>query len=705
MKLILRLCVIFVLLVSIQSCKNKSNMTEAPKAKRIAKELSIHGDTRIDHYYWLNERDNQDVIDYLNAENKYLEKKLYHLQHFRKELFEEIKGRIKQSDMSVPYKANGYFYYTRYEEGKEYPIHCRRKDNMENPEEILLDVNQLAEGYAFYQLGGYSISPNNKLMAYSYDTVSRRQYSIRIKNLETGAFFDEEIKNTSGGAVWANDNQTIFYTQKDEALRPFQVYRHKLGSDLATDKLVFHEKDGQFITYCYKSKSKKYIIIGSESTNSSELRFVAADTPYSEFNVFLPREKKHEYSISHYEDHFYIQTNLDAKNFRLMKCPVGSTTKENWEEVIPHRDDVLLEGIEIFKDFLVVEERKNGLTELRIINWKNDEEHFLDFGEDVYTSWVSTNMDFNTDILRYGYASLTTPSSVFDYNMRTKDKTLLKQHEVLGDFNKDDYKAERLYAIATDGTKIPVSLVYHKDVKIDNNNPLLLYGYGSYGHSIDPGFNSARLSLLNRGFVFAIAHIRGGEEMGRQWYEDGKLLKKKNTFTDFIDCGEYLIELGYTSKEKLYAMGGSAGGLLVGAVMNMRPDLFNGIIAGVPFVDVVTTMLDESIPLTTGEYPEWGNPNEKEYYDYMLSYSPYDNIEEKEYPNLLVTAGLHDSQVQYWEPAKWVAKLRYMKTDDNVLLLHTQMEAGHGGASGRFEYYKETALEYAFLLDLAGLVK
>ncbi|MBT3800795.1 MAG: S9 family peptidase [Bacteroidetes bacterium] len=700
-----KLCMTFAVVVILNSCINKTKMPEAPQAKRIAKELIIHGDARIDQYYWMNDRENKDVIDYLNAENNYLEESLAHVKEFRTALFEEIKGRIKQTDMSVPYKSNGYYYYTRYEEGTEYPIHCRKKDNIENEEEILLNVNDMAKGYAYYQLGSYSISPDNKLMAYSFDTVSRRLYTIKIMNLETGEIFSEEIKNTSGGAVWANDNKTFFYTQKDESLRPNKIFRHQLGIDVQKDVLVYHESDGQFISYCYKSKSRKYILIGSESTNSSEVRFIEADKPNSDFSIFLPREENHEYGIAHYKDEFYIQTNWKAKNFRLMKCPIEATEKKNWKEVIEHRDDVLLEGVEIFKEFLVVEERKNGLTEIRVIKWEDQAEHYLEFGEEVYTSWTSTNLDFNTRILRYGYTSMTTPSSVFDYNMESKEKTLLKQQEVLGEFNKDDYQAERLYATAKDGVKVPISLVYKKDVEIDNNNPLLLYGYGSYGSSMDPGFNSARLSLLNRGFVFAIAHIRGGEEMGRQWYEDGKLLNKKNTITDFIACSEYLIDIKYTSKEKLYAMGGSAGGLLVGAVMNMRPDLYKGIVAAVPFVDVVTTMLDESIPLTTGEYPEWGNPNEKEYYDYMLSYSPYDNVEPKDYPNILVTAGLHDSQVQYWEPAKWVAKLRYLKTDDNLLIMHTQMEAGHGGASGRFEYYKETALEYAFLLDLAGLVK
>ena len=680
-------------------------MPKEPKAKRIAEELSIHGDTRIDYYYWMKDRENPEVIDYLQAENKYLEKSLAHLKDFREELFEEIKGRIKQTDMSVPYKLNGYFYYSRFEEGNEYPIHCRKKDSMKNEEEILLNVNEMAKGHAFYQLGGYSVSPDNKLMAFSFDKVSRRLYTIQIKDLETGEIFTDEIKNTSGRIVWANDNKNFFYTQKDGTLRPNKIFRHQLNQDPAKDTLVYHEKDVQFNAYCYKSKSRKYIFIGSESTNSSEIRFIEADKPHHDFQIFLAREKEHEYSISHFEDHFFIQTNWKARNFRLMKCHIHSTGKNDWTEVIPHRKDVLLEGMEIFKDYLVVEERKNGLTEIRVINWEDQSEHYIEFGEEVYTSWTSANLEFNTPVLRYGYTSMTTPSSVFDYNMKSRKKNLLKQQEVLGDFNAKDYQAARLYATAKDGIKVPISLVYKKGIKITNNNPLLLYGYGSYGSSMDPGFNSARLSLLNRGFVFAIAHIRGGEEMGRPWYDDGKLLNKKNTFTDFIACSEYLIELNYTSPEKLYAMGGSAGGLLVGAVMNMRPDLYKGIVAAVPFVDVVTTMLDESIPLTTGEYAEWGNPNEKAFYDYILSYSPYDNVEAKDYPALLVISGLHDSQVQYWEPAKWVAKLRYLKKDNHLLILHTQMEAGHGGASGRFEYYKETALQYVFLLNLAGLVK
>lgn len=684
----------------------------APIAKKVKKELTIHGDTRVDNYFWMRLSDEQkhakdpdqqtrDVIDFLNAENAYTDKKMEHLKDFKEGLYEEIIGRIKKDDSSVPYKDNGYFYITRYEKDMEYPIHSRKKDNLEAPEEIMLDVNKLAEGFAYFAAVGLNVSPDNKMLAYGEDTLSRRIYTIKIKNLETGEMYPDEIPNTTGGSVWANDNKTLFYTVKDHALRSYKIFKHKLGTPISEDVEVFHEDDETFGTFVYKTKSDKYIVIGSYQTLSSEYRILEADNPDGEFRIFQPREKKLEYSIAHFDDKFFIRTNLDAKNFRLMETSAKATGKENWKEVIPHRDDVLLEGMDIFKDFLVLSERKNGITQIRVRPWKG-EEHYIDFHEDAYLAYTSTNPEFDTEWLRLGYTSLTTPNSTFDYNMKTRELKLLKEQEVVGDFDHNNYQSERIYATAGDGTKIPISLVYRKGTKKDGASPLLLYGYGSYGNSMEPYFSSVRLSLLDRGFIFAIAHIRGGEEMGRYWYEDGKLLKKKNTFTDFIDCGEHLIQENYTSKEHLFAMGGSAGGLLIGAVINMRPDLWKGIIAAVPFVDVVTTMLDESIPLTTGEFDEWGNPKEKVYYDYIKSYSPYDNVEAKDYPNMLVTTGLHDSQVQYWEPAKWVARLRELKTDDNTLLLHTNMEAGHGGASGRFQQYREIALQYAFLLDLAG---
>lgn len=698
---------IFIILLNM-SCKEntKDKVPQPPVAQKIKKELTIHGDTRIDNYFWLRERENPKVIEYLNAENAYTDSVMAHTKDFQTKIFDEIVGRIKKDDSSVPYKENGYFYYSRYEKNGEYPIYCRKKDNLDAEEEIMLNVNEMAKGYSFYQIGGYQVSEDNKILAYSADTVSRRKYTIYFKDLTTDELLPDKIAITTGGITWANDNKTVYYTTKDpETLRSDKIYRHTLGTEQSEDKLVFEEKDETFSTFVYKSKSKKYLIIGSSSTLSTEYRYASADEAKPVFKVFQPREKDLEYHISHFEGKFYVRTNWNAKNFRLMETPIDKTSKENWKEIIPNRDDVLLEGIDVFKNYLVLSERKNGLTELRIVNQTDKSEYYLDFGEETYSAWTSTNLDFDTDILRYGYTSLTTPNSTFDYNMQTKEKTLLKQQEVLGDFSPDNYEAKRLWATAEDGTKIPISLVYKKGVKLDGNNPLLQYAYGSYGYSMDSYFSPVRLSLLDRGFVYAIAHVRGGEEMGRYWYEDGKLLKKKNTFTDFIACSEYLIKEKYTNKDKLFAMGGSAGGLLMGAIANMRPGLYKGIVAQVPWVDVVTTMLDSSIPLTTSEYDEWGNPNEKVYYDYMLSYSPYDQVKAQNYPNMLVTTGLHDSQVQYFEPTKWVAKLRAMKTNDNLLLLTINMDTGHGGASGRFDRYKETALEYVFMFDLLGIKK
>lgn len=675
-----------------------------PVAERIKKELTIHGHTRADYYYWLNQRDNPKVREYLEAENRYKEAVMKPTESLQEKLFQEIVSRIKPTDMSVPYKERGYYYYRRYEEGNEYPIYCRKKGTIEAEEEILLDVNEMAKDFDYYHVAGLSLSPDNQIVAYGVDTVSRRKYTIHFKNLRTGEILEDQIPTTSGRAVWANDNRTVFYARKDETtLRPFKIMKHVLGKPGAEDKVVFVENDPTFNTYVSKSKSKKFIFIVSEQTLSTEYRYLDADNPDGEFKVIQPRERGLEYYVDHFQDKFYIRTNWEAKNFRLMETPIHRTTKESWAEVIPHREDVLLRDFEIFKDFLVLTERKNGLTQIRIIRWDDKAEHYLDFGEPTYLAYLERNPEFDTDLLRYGYTSLTTPNSIYDYNMRTKQRSLLKREEVLGDFVPQDYKAERLYAPARDGTRIPISLVYRKGLEKNGDNPTLLYGYGSYGSSTEPRFSSVRLSLLDRGFIYAIAHIRGGSEMGRQWYEDGKLLKKKNTFTDFIDCAEYLIATKYTNPEKLFARGGSAGGLLMGAVVNMRPDLFKGIIAKVPWVDVVTTMLDDSIPLTTSEFDEWGDPKKKEYYDYMLSYSPYDNVEAKDYPAMLVTTGFHDSQVQYWEPAKWVAKLRYLKTDDNPLVFHVNMEAGHGGVSGRFRRHRETALEYAFMLNLLGI--
>lgn len=678
----------------------------APVAKIIPKKLEKNGDVRIDNYYWLNDRENPEVIDYLKKENEYYQKMTSHTKSLQDDLFKEMKARIKEDDSSVPYFYNGYYYITRYETGKDYPIYARRKGSLSAKEEILFDCNEMAKGHTYFHMGGLSISPDNKQVAFGVDIVGRRIYTIQVKSLLTDEVFADKIENTTGNSVWANDNKTIFYTRQDKVtLRSDKVYRHKAGSDSKKDILVYDEKDDTFGVEVSKSKSRKYIIIESGSTLTTEYRFLAADNPEGDFKVFQKRIRGLEYSVSHYGNHFYIRTNADkAENFKLMQTPENATEKSNWTVLIPHRKDVLLEDIEIFKDYLVVEERSNGLTKIQIRPWNGEGAYYLPFESETYTAYTTTNVDFETDVLRYSYQSMATPSSVIDFNMKTKAKTILKEQQVLGGkFDKENYTEERLWATAADGTKIPISVVYKKGLEKDGNNPTLLYAYGSYGASMDPYFSSTRLSLLDRGFVYAIAHIRGGEELGRHWYEDGKLLKKKNTFTDFIDCSKFLIAEKYTSAEHLYAEGGSAGGLLMGAVVNMAPELYHGVIAQVPFVDVVTTMLDDSIPLTTGEYDEWGNPNEKKYYDYMKSYSPYDNVTAKEYPNMYVSTGLHDSQVQYWEPAKWVAKLRALKTDKNMLFLDTNMDAGHGGASGRFEALKELAKEFSFLLDLEGI--
>lgn len=677
-----------------------------PIAKKIPKTLEKHGDKRIDDYYWLNERENPQVVDYLGQENAYYQKMTAHAKDFQHDLYEEMKGRIKEDDASVPYFYNGYFYITRFEKGKDYPIYSRKKGDLSADEEIMFDCNELAKGHAFFQLGGLSVSPDNKFAVYSTDVVGRRIYSIGIKNLETGKLLADKIENTTGNAVWANDNKTVFFTRQDEVtLRSDKVFKHRLGAKPLDDSLVYFEKDETFNVDIHKSKSRKYLIIESGSTLTTESQILEANDPDGKFRIFQKRQRGLEYSISHYGDSFYIRTNKDkASNFKLMKTPETATAKANWVDLIAHRGDVLLEDIEIFRDFLVVEERSHGLNRIRIMPWSGKDAYYLPFASETYTAYATANVDFDTDVLRFSYQSLATPPSVIDFNMKTRTKEIKKEQQVLGGkFDKENYAEERVWATAADGTKVPISLVYRKGIKKDGSNPLLQYAYGSYGYSMDATFSSTRLSLLDRGFIFAIAHIRGGEDLGRQWYEDGKLLKKKNTFTDFIDCSKYLIAQKYTSPAHLYAEGGSAGGLLMGVVVNKAPELYNGVIAQVPFVDVVTTMLDDSIPLTTGEYDEWGNPNEKKFYDYMLSYSPYDNVAAHNYPNMLVTTGLHDSQVQYWEPAKWVAKLRAIKTGNQLLYLDTNMDAGHGGASGRFEALKELAKEFSFFLDLEGI--
>ncbi len=696
-----------------------------PDAAKKPHEMTIHGDTRVDDYYWMRltdeqksakEKDShtQEVVDYIDAENDYTESRLKHTKKFQDKLFDEIVDRIKKDDESVPYLDNGYFYYTRYEKGKEYAIHCRKKGSLDSKEEILLDENVLAKGHDYFAVGGMDVSPDNQRMSYGVDLVSRRIYTIYFKNLVTGDVLKETIPNSTGSVAWANDNKTVFYTSKNEVtLLPEKIWRHKVGTDSAKDELVYEEKDQSFYNGVYRSKSGEFIIIWNSSTLVNDYHILSANDPDGEFNNFSPRGTEHEYSIDHYQDKFYIITNWEAKNNRLMETSENATDMGNWKEVIAHRNDVHLLGMEIFKDHLVLNERKDGLRGLRVINQKNGQDEYINFGEQTYTARISVNEEFNTNILRYGYTSMVTPSSTYDYNMDTGERTLMKQQEVVGGYDQSLYRSERHYALARDGQPVPISLVYKKDLKNDptfNNqgapdNPqnLLLYAYGSYGSTRDPYFSSTRLSLLDRGFIYAIAHVRGSQIYGRQSYDDGKMLNKKNTFTDFIDAGKYLVKEGLTDPNHLFAEGGSAGGLLIGAIVNMAPELWKGTIAAVPFVDVVTTMLDASIPLTSNEWDEWGNPEEKKYYDYMLSYSPYDQVIDQVHPNMLVTSGFFDSQVQYWEPLKWMAKLRDHWQGENVLYLHMNMDAGHGGKSGRFRRYREVALEYAFLFDLVGI--
>lgn len=694
---------------------SNKTMEKGPVAKKKDSVMTWHGHTRTDPYFWMRLTDDQktaevkdeqtmDVLNYLDEENAYTQKMMGHTDSLQQKLYDEIVGRIKKDDASVPYFKEGYWYYTRYEEGKEYPIYARKKGTLEAEEEIMLNVNGMAEGFGYYSAGALNVGPNNMMVAFGEDTLSRRIYTIRFKDLETGRYLDDEIPNTTASGAWSNDGQYYFYTTKNPvSLLSEKVWRHKLGTDVSQDVLVYEEKDPSYYIGVYKSKSNKFITIWNSSTLVSDYHILNADYPTDSFQQFIPRGDKHEYSIYHFENKFYIRTNWDAQNFRLMEVQDDNTSQENWKEVIAHREDVLLEGVDVFSDFMVLDERKNGLTNLRIMNQKTGDEHYLDFGEKAYLAYTTQNVDFNTTTLRYGYQSMTTPNSVFDYDMNSKEKELKKQSEVVGGHNPDDYETDRIWATARDGVKVPISIVYKKGFEKNGKMPLLLYAYGSYGSTIDPSFSSTRLSLLDRGFAYAIAHIRGGQMMGRQWYEDGKMFKKQNTFNDYVDVAKYLIDENYTSADHLYAYGGSAGGLLMGAIVNMNPELFNGVVAAVPFVDVVSTMLDESIPLTTNEFDEWGNPKNKDSYEYMLSYSPYDQVTAQDYPNILVTTGLFDSQVQYWEPAKWVARLREMKTDNNLLLMDCDMEAGHGGASGRFKRYKTTALTYAFFLDLEGI--
>ena len=688
-----------------------------PDATKKPHKITVHGDTRVDSYYWMRLTDKQksakkfdsqtsEVVDYITTENEYTQSSLNHTKKFQNKLFEEIVGRIKKDDVSVPYLDNGYYYYTRYEKGREYAIRCRKKGSLDSPEEIILDENKLAEGYDYFAVSGMNVSPDNEWLAFGVDTLSRRFYEVHFKNLRSGDILEQTIPNTTGGVAWANDNQTVFYTSKNKiTLLSEKIYRHKMGSDFHNDELVYTENDEAYYIGVSRSKSGEYIIIYNSSTLVSDYHILRADVPDRKFKNFSLRGTAHEYSIDHYQNKFYIITNWNAKNNRLMETAENATDISQWKEVIAHRDDVHLLGLEIFKDHLVINERKDGLRGLRIINQKTGDDADIDFEEETYTARISVNEEFNTNILRYSYTSMVTPSTTYDYNMDTGEKTLMKQQEIVGGYDQKAYHSERLYATAQDGKRIPISLVYRKDMKSDSPQNLLLYAYGSYGSTRDPGFGSSRLSILDRGFIYAIAHVRGSQIYGRQSYDDGKMLNKKNTFTDFVDAGIHLVNNGYTNSEQMFCEGGSAGGLLIGAVVNLAPELWRGAIAAVPFVDVVTTMLDPSIPLTSNEWDEWGDPRIKKYYDYMLSYSPYDQVRDTAYPNMLVTSGFFDSQVQYWEPLKYVAKLRDHWQGENKLYLHMNMDAGHGGKSGRFRRYREVALEYAFMLDLVGVHK
>ncbi len=694
--------VVFLMMIGLTpGCNDDGGAPAKPPVANIRPhELTSHGETRVDNYFWLRERENPEVIGYLEAENKYLEEVMAPTRDLQEKLFAEMKGRIKKDDDSVPYLYHGYWYFTRFEKGGEYSLHCRRPAGSDI-EEVMFNGNTMAKGDGYFSLRGVKVSPDSKKAVFGIDTEGRRFYTLRIKDLESGELFPDVITDVTGNVTWAMDNRTIFYSKQDpETLRSFQVWRHELGTGSQDDQLVYEETDDTFDCSVHRTKSDRFLVISSSQTLSTEHRILEADNPQGEFRLFQPRQRDLEYDIDHQGDRFVILTNYLAKNFRLMECDLDNTGLDAWREVIAHRDDVFLENVEVFAAYLVMQERFDGLSHLKIIPEDGSPAHHLDFGEPTWSIFISTNVVMDSQVLRFGYSSLTTPDSVFDYDMASHQKTRLKQQEVLGDFQAENYQARYLQVPARDGTLVPVSLVYRKGFQNDGQSPLLLYAYGSYGYSMDADFNSNRLSLLDRGFVYAIAHVRGGEERGRPWYEDGKLLNKKNTFTDFIDCGRYLTGKGYTSSDRLFAMGGSAGGLLMGAIANMAPETWRGIIAHVPWVDVVTTMEDDSIPLTTSVYDEWGNPANEEYYHYMLSYSPYDNVQAMDYPAMLITTGLHDSQVQYWEPAKWVARLRATKTNHNPLLLKTNMEAGHGGASGRFRRLEETALSYAFMLDL-----
>jgi oligopeptidase B len=670
---------------------------QPPVAKIIPHPSTTLGETRTDNYFWLRDRKNPETIQYLEAENEYTKASMKHTDALQSKLYSEILGRIQQTDLTVPTKRDDYFYYTRTEEGKQYAIYCRKHGSLDAKEEVLLDGNKMAEGKKYFRVGNFAASPNHKLLAYSVDYEGDEAYTIHVLDLTTGKLLDDTIPNTYYSLEWANDNATFFYTVLDAAKRPFKVYRHTLG--VKRNTLVCHETDERFTVELEKTRSHAYILINIGSSLTSEVRYIKADRPKGRFAILLPRVQETEYDVTHHGDSWFIRTNDGAKTFRLIEAPVKDPSRANWKEVMPARPEATIESVTAFQDDLVTEERDRGLIKIRVQSFSTGNAHYIEFTEPVYTAGIGANAEYDTKQLRFTYTSLVTPNSVFDYNMETRSRELKKQQPVLSGYDPSKYQSERIYATAPDGVKVPISLVYKKGLVQNGKAPMLLYGYGAYGISMDPAFSSDRLSLLDRGFVYAIAHIRGGADLGKPWHEDGRILKKKNTFTDFIACAEHLIAEKYTSSDRLAIMGGSAGGLLMGAVTNMRPDLFAVVVAKVPFVDALNTMLDASLPLTVGEYEEWGNPNEKQYYDYIKSYAPYENVAPREYPTMLITAGLNDPRVSYWEPAKWAAKLRVMKKDNDLLLLKTNMGSGHFGSSGRYEYIKETAFDYAFILN------
>lgn len=696
---------ILILITTILQLVNAQDIIiNPPIAKKIPKIDTLHGDIRVDNYYWLRDRTNPDVIKYLEAENAYTDAMMKHTEALQESLYNEMLSRIKETDEDPPYKEGGYFYYTRTEKGKQYPIYCRKKGSLNAKEEIYLDPNEMAKPYNYFVVAAREVSPDGKLLAFTIDTSGAENYILNIKDLTSGKILRNKIPNVSDIA-WASDNKTLFYTKEDAAHRPYQVYKHQIGTDISKDDLIFEETDELFTMSVERARSGKYIFINSSASNSDEWYYVPANNPNARANLIIKRTPEHEYTVYDWEDYFYIRTNKDAKTFKLVRVLVNQPDKEKWEEVIPYREGITIEGADFFKNYFVVYEREKGIQRIRVNDLIKNAHHYIEFPEPVYSVFPGTNKIYNTKIFRFNYQSLTTPPSIYDYNLETRTRILIKQQEVLGGYNPSEYQSERIFAKANDGTEIPISLVYKKGIKMDGTAPLHLNGYGAYGFSIPVTFSSTRLSLLNRGIIYAIAHVRGGGDMGREWYENGKLLKKKNTFTDFIACAEHLINEKYTSKEKLTISGGSAGGLLMGAVTTMRPDLFKAVIASVPFVDALNTMLDPTLMYTTQEYLEWGNPNEKVYYEYMKSYDPYTNVKATDYPNILVKVGFNDPRVNYWEGAKWVAKLRASKTDNNIILLKVNMGAGHAGASGRYEKLREIAFDYAYILSQYGIEK